>query len=102
MKKLLFVLGVLSAITALYLIASAPYTLATGTHINPQIIDSEVDKLFYLLMVVGCGMMYGMVSVCLLKNWNPMNHKPVLYVGMISAFAFFAGLYYHMIFNSPW
>lgn len=103
MRKLLFfILGLLAAGAAIFLVASGPYTLATQTGINPDIIDSEVDKLFYLLMVWGCGMVYAMVSVCLFKSWNPVHYKPVLYTGMVSAFAFFAGLYYHMIFNSPW
>jgi len=102
MKVLLFILGLVSAIAGLFLIVSARYTLATETGINQQLIDSEIDKLFYLLMFVGAGMCYAMASVCLLKNWRPMEHKPVLYVAMISAFAFLAGLYYHMIFGSPW
>lgn len=101
-RVLLFTLGLLAFAAAIFLIISGPYTLATQTGINHQLIDSEVDKLFYLLMVWGCGIVYAMVSVCLFKNWNLLHYKPVLYTGMIAAFAFFAGLYYHMIFGSPW
>lgn len=102
MKKVMFFLGLISGIAGLFLIATAPYTLATESSINHQIIDSEIDKIFYVLMIMGCGMCYGMASVCLLKNWKPSEHKPVLYIGMISAYAFLAGLYYHMVFGSPW
>lgn len=102
MRKVKFLLSLISGITGLFLIGFAPYTLLVAeSGINPQMIDSEIDKLFYLMMVVGCGLCYGMTSVFLLKNWK-LTHKAVLYTGVVSVSIFFTGLYYHNILGSPW
>lgn len=101
MKKIMFLLGLLSALLGLFMVASAPYTIATASK-DSSILDSEVDKVFYFLMIAGCGVVFVTTSVCLLKNWNPLKHRSVLYVGMVAAYAFVAGIYYHGIFGSPW
>ncbi len=101
MNKIKFLLGLIAALSGLFMVACTPYVLSGETGINPEIIDSEFDKIFYLLMMLGCGGIYCMFSVCLLKNWNLHEHKFLLYIGMISGFAFAFGLYYHMIFGSP-
>lgn len=101
MKKVFRILGAIcSAFLALVLVYALPYTLATKK-INPEIIDSGIDKFFFASLILGCAMCYGFVSYYLFTNLK-VEHKPMVWSGFVGFVAFIAGLYYHMIFQSPW
>jgi hypothetical protein len=102
MKVVLFLLGLLAAIASLTMLIGGLSPLVTGTGISHDLIDSKWDKLFFALMVGGCGLVYSVVSVYLFKGWNIRQPRPALYVGMVCMFLFLAGLYYCAMFNSPW
>ncbi len=96
------ILGIISAIAGLFMIASAPYVINGASGINAELINSEIDKIFLLLLFLGCGICYNLVAVFLITNWKPTEHNFALKVGMISMLSFTAGLYYHFVFGSPW
>lgn len=101
MKLVRFLCGLGAGVFALTLTVLTPYTLATKSGVNLAIIDSQVDQLFYMLMMLGGAGMFTAISVSLLRTALAKD-RTVTSFALISGLFFFSGLYYHMIFGSPW
>jgi len=103
MKKVFSFLGGALALASAIFMVVAYYNIATGQMpINPSLVDSRVDKMFFGGLMIGCAMAYGSVAPCLWFKLNPMKHIPtgaVLFTGMT---LFICGMYYCFIFQSPW
>ncbi len=94
------------------MVVSFIYILTGDTGINPDLVDSTINKLFFGMFMVGCGMLYGTTSICLFvnrdplkclfANRDPLKHKTLGVVWLISCFCFFGGLSYFFILQSPW
>ena len=101
MKALRFLCGLLSLIAAVWVAAYGINSLITHSGVNPRMIDSVIDKLFYLLLMLGCAGSYGVASFYLFTGTKPFEKRPVAWVGLVSLCAFLFGMYYHVIFGSP-
>ena len=103
MNKIFRILGgLLSAAAAIAMLYCLMETLSPGSTINSEIIDSGVDRLFWVLCIGGCAGFYGVISIVLFKDIT-LNESKILSTAMvITGFACMVGLYYSTIFGSPW
>jgi hypothetical protein len=68
--------------------------------INPELIDSLPDKIFFVFMMGGAGMGYAVMSWYFFPG-KKLSGSPFA-AAILSGLLFISGIYYHMIFGSPW
>lgn len=102
MKVLRFLGAVFCAIASIGMLFCLVQTLTGHSTVNPKIIESSIDKLFWILAIAGCSGLYATASISLIKGVSPEKSKAIMAFGVITCFAFMAGLYYTVIFGSPW
>lgn len=101
MRALRFLGGLICAAFAIMMVYCLQQTLSGSANINFRFIDSIYDKVFWVLAIGGCAGIYATTSVSLFKDiaWDD---KRALAPLVISGIVFISGLYYHMMFGSPW
>lgn len=97
-----FLGGIMTAIAAIFMIGAFFFILQGDMRINQDLIESTADKLFFGMVSVGCGICYGIASICLFTKWNLLEHKIVGIIGILSLFSFVCGWFYCFILQSPW
>lgn len=101
-KSIRIIGGILSAAAAIFMIVFLIQSFLPGSGINPELTNSFVDKIFWVLMVLGCSGFYVLLSVALLKGLNLMENAVAQRLIIIMGFVFMSGIYYHAMFGSPW
>jgi H+/Cl- antiporter ClcA len=95
-----FVLCATSVIALLYCLF---ITLSPGATINPRIIDSTVDKLFWIMLIGGCAGGYGVGAFVCMKGIKELEQsKSIRGFAVFTLGAFILGMYYTFMFGSPW
>jgi hypothetical protein len=101
MERLFSILGgIISVAIAIFMIASY-FILKSGSIMNPNLINSTVDKLFFAALMIGAATIYLIFSISLLSKYSFRNIKMKV-AFIISGLSFLSGIYYHFIFQSPW
>jgi len=91
--------AVFSAICGLLLCFFTGQILLLPSRIDPSLTDSMADKIFLIFMIGGAGVLYILISIKLfVKELSSLWLYGFLFFGYVFA----AGLYYHIIFGSPW
>jgi hypothetical protein len=102
MKLVRILAALVCAGCALFLPYCLFATLTGAQPINPQIVDSRMDKFFWIIMIAGGAVAYGCGSVGLFIGRSVKNSPYFLKIFIVCGLAFACGIYYHMIFQSPW
>lgn len=97
-KILRGVLGILLIWPGVYMISIIPGTFTSG-EINPELIDSLVDKISWGMLMLGCSGIFFVLGVTIIKNLNLYKIKNYFIFFMIM---FIIGIYYSFMFQSPW
>ena len=103
MNKILRIIGsILSATAAIIMVVFLVQSFLPESSINRELTDSLIDKIFFAFMIMGCAGFYAILSVGLLKGFNLMKNIVTQKWAIISCFIFLSGIYYSVMFGSPW
>lgn len=92
--------AVFSAICGLLLCFFTGQILLLPSHIDPSLTDSMADKIFFVFMVGGGGVLYILISIKLFVK--TLSSSLWSFGFLFFGYVFAVGLYYHIIFGSPW
>jgi hypothetical protein len=96
-----FLGGILAYLAGLTIVIFWKQSLGDPTF-NPEIIESTIDKIMWAMACFGCAGGYSLVGVKLTLGKNTPFGRTMSIAFLICMAAFMAGLYYGVIFGSPW
>ena len=102
MKIFRFLGAALCALASIVMLIGLAMSLTGHLTLNPEITDSVFDKIFWILTAGGCAIVYAIASIGLVGRVNFPTNKPLTISGLVAMFMFLAGLYYTVMFQSPW
>lgn len=102
MKIFRFLAAALCALASVVMFIILVMSLTGYSIINPEITDSFLDKIFWILTAGGCAIVYAIASIAFAGRVNLPTNKPLTVSGLVAMFMFLAGLYYTVMFQSPW
>lgn len=101
MRVLRFFVGIFCAFCGIIMLYFLQQTLSGSVNINPELLDSTTDEFFWILLIGGCSSSYLVAAVALFKGSSVHDIKFIPWM-IVPVLSFAAGLYYHLIFQSPW
>lgn len=107
MKIVRILLGCLSLGAASYLLFFLSLQITGTLDINFDMINSNIDRAFWVILLIGMAGFYGTGGLYLLVTPQPglmdiVSRKKFVVPIIICAFMTMAGVSYHFILHSPW
>jgi|GEM_PF-3472355 len=102
MKNLIaFLTGMLAYVAGIVMIICWHQSFYEST-INPELIESTIDKIGWTMVCLGCAGVYLLLGVKLTIRESLSSNKKMQAMFLIMMFIFVIGLYYVVVFNCPW